>query len=251
MKAVVLFSGGLDSTTLLYHSVQEYAYGEPSEVIALSFDYGQRHAKELAVAAAIAADLEVVHHIVKLGAGKTNAQGEVAFGPLANLLPGSSLTDPTVPVPNGHYGAENMKATVVPNRNAIMLSIAYGVGVAYGAEVVVFGAHAGDHAIYPDCRPVFVSRLERALMTGNRWDKDTPVPELFGPFLDMSKADIAEQAVELDVPIEKTWSCYQGGELHCGRCGTCVERLEALDSIPGFIDPTAYEDRDYWKTVVR
>jgi len=128
----------------------------------------------------------------------------------------------------------------VPNRNAIMISIAYGVAVAQEADLVAFAAHAGDHAIYPDCRPHFVNNLGYALFLGNEWAKPRP-PELAAPFINMSKAQIADLANELKVPLGLTWSCYKGGGMHCGRCGTCVERKEAFREA-GVIDPTRYED---------
>lgn len=246
--AVVLLSGGLDSATLLWHLLD----ANGGDVVAVSFDYGQRHAKELEVARNLAARAQVPHHIIAL---------TVAGHGLASILPGSALTDATVAVPHGHYAADNMKATVVPNRNAIMLSLAYGIAVAHKLDLVALSVHAGDHAIYPDCRPEFVGALDHALAVGNQWTPDDPVPHLAAPFLMASKADIALRAMDLRVPIADTWSCYQGGEVHCGRCGTCVERAEAiaaasmrrtirdgLDKVEP--DPTVYADADYWKAVV-
>lgn len=241
MRAVVLLSGGLDSTTLAYL----YA-ANGFDLHCLSFDYGQRHKKELHVAGSIAEALHAKHHVIKLGSAETP---DLPTRPLGWILGSSSLTDLTVKVPDGHYAAESMKATVVPNRNAIMLSIAYGVAIAEGADVVGFAAHAGDHAIYPDCRPEFVHALNRALSIGNSWDPGTPVPVIEGLFLPDSKADIAYQAIRLNVPIERTWSCYKGGEVHCGTCGTCYERREAI-AIAGaqmfgnsvYLDPTEYLD---------
>lgn len=227
-KAVVLFSGGLDSTTLLYRMRKDH------EVIALSFDYGQRHDKELAAAAGIAKLASIEHHIIALGVYNLDD-----IAPLASLLPGSALTDSSVPVPDGHYADETMKQTIVPNRNAIMLSIAYGVAVARGAELVAFAAHAGDHAIYPDCRPAFVGLLNAALREGNAWAN--PIPWIKGPFLNWDKKEIAREAAQLQIPISYTWSCYKGGDIHCGTCGTCVERKEAFQ-LAGINDPTPYEN---------
>jgi 7-cyano-7-deazaguanine synthase len=245
-RSVVLFSGGLDSTTLLY---RELAGG--NNVTALSFDYGQRHRKELAVAAQIVATLQdhgapLEYHVLKL-----TADGLA----LSSVLNGSALTDTTVDVPEGHYAAESMKATVVPNRNAIMLSLAYGVAVAQGALWVMAAMHAGDHAIYPDCRPEFVAAMDTAFELGNRWSADDITPMLQAPFINMSKAQIAMAAYDLRVPIAATWSCYRGGQVHCGRCGTCVERREAIEEARNVLDiaapdPTKYEDRDYYKSVV-
>ncbi len=247
--AVVLLSGGLDSTTLLYDVLTK---GGP--VTALSFDYGQRHHKELDVAQAIVADLAsdnpITHHVISIG----HWNEQRANGPLADLLSGSALTDKSVDVPEGHYAAETMKATVVPNRNAIMLSLAYGVAVAQNADAVYMAVHAGDHAIYPDCRPEFIDELESALHLGNRWSRLEYAPDIEAPFIYLTKRDIAQRAFELDVPVGKTWSCYKGGEIHCGRCGTCVERREAIEGAIELLgldepDPTTYEDRNYWKTV--
>lgn len=237
--AVVLLSGGLDSTTLAY-----WALNAGASIRALSFDYGQRHKKELEVASAIAQELGIRHDVVRLGVERDHYFTS-NMAPLARLLGGSSLTDPAVPVPDGHYAEESMKATVVPNRNAIMLSIAYGVALADKAERVLFAAHAGDHTIYPDCRPEFVAALDAALATGAAWEeKDRlTVPRIHGPFLDMSKTEIARTAGYLNVPIERTWSCYKGGTIHCGTCGTCYERREAIREA-GIGDPTEYLDSE-------
>lgn len=238
-KAVTLLSGGMDSATLLYDLLDD-----DYEVHALSFDYGQRHRKELGVALALveATSPSVKHDIIKLG---VLGDGGAGTFPLADVLSGSSLTDPSVPVPDGHYAEESMKATVVPNRNAIMLSIAYGVALAEEVDVVTFAAHEGDHTIYPDCRPEFVDALNEALQRGARWDSTDRVPELMAPFLDrgFDKTAIAKLGAELGVPFHLTWSCYKGGKIHCGTCGTCVERKEAFQ-LAGVTDPTAYEVYD-------
>jgi 7-cyano-7-deazaguanine synthase len=240
VKAITLLSGGMDSTALLYH-VRDKGY----EVHTLSFDYGQRHSRELDAAKALAEELGVEHDIVSLGVhGKdfSSEFGSDTLWPLSKLLKGSSLTDESVSVPEGHYAEESMKQTVVPNRNAIMLSIAYGVAVAEGASLVCFAAHAGDHAIYPDCRPVFVGALSDALMLGNEWAE--PLPEVKGPFLNYTKAQIVAIGESLDVPWEKTWTCYVGKDKHCGKCGTCVERKEAF-RLARVVDPTEYVDAEY------
>lgn len=219
--AVLIVSGGMDSVTLAhkYHA-------EGFELVLMSFDYGQRHKKELVLAKACADRLGGVHHVVDLSN-------------ITNLLPGSSLTDAAVEVPEGHYAAESMKATVVPNRNAIMLSIAWAHAVAIGADVVAFGAHGGDHFIYPDCRPDFFLSLGEAFMQGNA-GFGNPRLNLEAPFIQIDKAQIAALGSELGVPYELTWSCYKGGEVHCGKCGTCVERKEAFQ-VAGVPDPTVYE----------
>lgn len=235
-KAVALLSGGMDSTVLAYHLADK-----GRDLHLLSFDYGQRHRKELTVASAIAALISAQHDTVVLGTTR-GVPGDHKLQMLSTILKGSSLTDETVEVPDGHYAEESMKATVVPNRNAIMLSIAYGVAVAEGAKLVAFAAHAGDHAIYPDCREEFVGYLSDALQLGNEWAD--PVPEIKAPFITLTKAQIVKRGVDLDVPFHLTWSCYKGGKIHCGRCGTCVERKEAFQ-LAEIEDPTAYEDYDF------
>lgn len=219
--AVVIISGGLDSTTLVYHL---RALG--TDVRLLSFDYGQRHGRELDFARETALDLRLCHQVVDLR-------------PVGALLGGSALTDPGVAVPDGHYTDESMQATVVPNRNALMLDIAVAVAVADGADAVAFGAHGGDHVIYPDCRPEFVE----AFTVSARLANDGYLPAGFrvlAPFLHLAKADIVQLGAGYGVPFERTWSCYRGAARHCGRCGTCSERREAfqLAQVP---DPTVYE----------
>lgn len=215
-SAVQLLSGGMDSATLAYWLVREGYV-----VRFISVDYGQRHSKELKAARRIAEALDVPHHIIDLTS-------------LAPLLGGSALTDRTVEVPVGHYSDDTMAKTVVPNRNAMMLSIAWAVAVAHGDSHVAYAAHAGDVAQYPDCRPEFASDLEWALRTGT----ETEI-ELLAPFLNIRKSDIVSIGHSLNVPFELTWSCYQGGETHCGLCGTCVERREAF-AHAHVDDPTAY-----------
>lgn len=235
-RAVALLSGGLDSATLAYFLAKEF-----QEVHLLSFDYGQRHKKELVAAQRIAHTLHARYSQIMLSV--LDPKDNNWRRPLSVVLGRSSLTDPNVAVPDGHYAEESMKATVVPNRNAIMLSIAYGVAVAEGAEAVAFAAHAGDHAIYPDCRPEFVQALNKALVIGNAWADPTPM--LLAPFIYQSKAEIATMAHRLRVPIANTWSCYKGGDIHCGVCGTCYERREALakaEQETGLPDPTEYLD---------
>lgn len=225
-KTLVVCSGGLDSVTLAYQVAKERALTR-----LLSFDYGQRHRKELDFAAAAAADLGAPHDVIDISG-------------MARFLSGSALTD-DVDVPDGHYSEENMRVTVVPNRNAIMLAIAFGVAAGARADAVGAAMHAGDHFIYPDCRPEFTKAfqtMQNCALEG-MWDV-----ELYTPFIDRSKADIARVAGELGVLVEKTWSCYKGGARHCGRCGTCVERLEALH-LAGMDDPTEYDDPDYWRSV--
>ena len=228
MKAMIVCSGGLDSVTLAYKVAAE------AEITSLvSFNYGQRHDKELDYAARCAKNLNVPHHIIDIS--NVGAQ-----------LTGSALTD-DVDVPDGHYAEDSMKITVVPNRNAIMLTIAYGMAASQGADTVAIAVHGGDHFIYPDCRPDFIeqfAKMQKMAMDGYA-DVD-----LYSPFLHGSKADIVTAGTAVNVPYEDTWSCYKGGDKHCGRCGTCVERQEAF-SDAGVTDPTDYADPDYWKVVVK
>ncbi|MEU7316511.1 7-cyano-7-deazaguanine synthase QueC [Streptomyces sp. NPDC007083] len=218
--AVLIFSGGLDSAVTAYKLRHEGV-----TVSLLSFNYGQRHVKELAHAANLADQLGASHDIVDLTS-------------LTRILGGSALTDPASEVPHGHYRAETMRSTVVPNRNAIMLEIAAGAAVAAGADAVAFGAHSGDHAIYPDCRPEFFTLIEASMKAGNDGHM-VPDFQLVAPFLQLTKADIVREGARLGVPFELTWSCYEGGEVHCGACGTCVERREAFAEA-GVADPTVY-----------
>jgi 7-cyano-7-deazaguanine synthase len=218
---VVIASGGLDSTVLAY-----WLAASGAELTLLSFDYGQRHRVELDHAADIASLLNCPHEIVDLAE-------------LGQLLTGSALTDSAVSVPDGYYTDESMSATIVPNRNAIMLDIAVAVAIARKADAVAFGAHAGDHAIYPDCRPEFVEQFARAARVANEGLLSADF-EIVAPFLAESKADIVRIGAELHVPFERTWSCYRGGEVHCGTCGTCTERREAF-AHNNIIDPTIYQ----------
>lgn len=224
---VVICSGGLDSVTLAHRLAAERRLGR-----LVSFDYGQRHRKELDFARACAERLGVAHDVIDIAA-------------TARLLSGSALTD-DVAVPDGHYAEESMRVTVVPNRNAIMLSIAFGIAAAQKASAVAAAFHGGDHFIYPDCRPGFVDafRAMEAQALDGMWTVG-----LEAPYVRLSKADIVRDGVALGVPYAETWSCYKGGARHCGRCGTCVERREAFH-LAGAPDPTDYEDPEFWRDAV-
>jgi 7-cyano-7-deazaguanine synthase len=187
----------------------------------LAVDYGQRHIRELEAASGIAAHYGIPHHALDLS----------SWGA---LLKGSALTDTSRAVPDGHYADPAMAATVVPNRNATLLMAAAGVAESLGASKVLIGVHAGDHTVYPDCRPEFIAAAVHAahLGTGGKVTIDAP-------FLHHTKARIAALGASLGAPMHLSWSCYRGGARHCGSCGTCVERIEAFrDS--GVTDPTTY-----------
>jgi 7-cyano-7-deazaguanine synthase len=216
MKVVVLCSGGMDSVAALYWAVRHHTV-----VGAASFDYGSKHNhRELPFAAEHAAKLAVPHTVIALD--------------FINRLFSSDLLKTGGAIPDGHYEAANMKQTVVPFRNGIMLSVAGGFAESVGADGVVIAAHGGDHAIYPDCREDFMRAMGQALALGTYAGV-----QLLRPFIAMTKAQIATAGAELGVDFSCTWSCYKGGEIHCGTCGTCVERREAFLHA-GLVDPTIY-----------
>ncbi|NVO58298.1 7-cyano-7-deazaguanine synthase QueC [Rhodobacteraceae bacterium B1Z28] len=223
MKTIVICSGGLDSVSLAHMVARDHQLTG-----LISFDYGQRHRKELDYAALCAQRLGVPHDIIDLR-------------PVGAVLTGSALTD-DVNVPDGHYAEDSMRVTVVPNRNAIMLTVAFGAAAARGADAVATAVHGGDHFIYPDCRPAFTEAF--AAMQKQALDGYADV-SLFTPFVHRNKADIVTEGARCDTPFAQTWSCYKGGADHCGRCGTCVERREAFH-LAGIKDPTCYEDPDFW-----
>lgn len=226
--AVALLSGGMDSTTLVYY-LKKQGY----DVVCLSVHYGQKHKKELEYAMATTRRLGIEHKLIDFAGFAT------LLGPSAGSLTG------TTAVPEGHYAAENMAQTVVPNRNAILLAAAYALATVREAKLVATAVHSGDHAIYPDCRPEFVEAFEAMeILALDPEIYHAPVPQLYAPFLLESKAAIAALGNELEVPWSDTWSCYKGGELHCGRCGTCVERIYSFNH-SGVSDPTQYADRDF------
>jgi 7-cyano-7-deazaguanine synthase len=218
MKIVVSHSGGLDSSVLLYH-----LKANGHQVLPISVHYGQRHEKEIEAAYMVCTHAGVRHRVADLSH-------------LRMFMGGSSQTDWSVPVPHGHYTDESMKATVVPNRNMLLLAVAGCYAVSQGADAVAYAAHAGDHAIYPDCRPEFADAMAKAFGLC-----DFKPLELSRPFVGKSKADIVKIGASLGVPFGLTWSCYEGGDFHCGKCGTCVERREAFQ-LAGVEDPTRYKE---------
>lgn len=219
MKIVVVYSGGLDSSVLLY-----YLKAEGHDLKAISFDYGQKHSREIGSAAAICSrcDVNVEHRIIDLSCLK----------PILK----SALTEDSIEIHDGHYEEETMKATVVPNRNMIFLSLATAWAISLDFEAVAYAAHRGDHAIYPDCRKEFADNLAYAIHFCD-WKEI----QLLRPFVLRDKAWIASRGKALGVPLESTWSCYKGSSVHCGKCGTCVERREAFE-LAGVEDPTEYQE---------
>lgn len=212
-SVLVVLSGGMDSTTLAY-----FTHAIASKVEAVSFNYGQRHVKELQGAARTCEYLGIKHHVVDVSSLKEH---------LASSLTGVGE------VPHGLYDDESMKLTVVPNRNMIMLAIAGGLALSRELQFLTTAVHAGDHAIYPDCRPEFIDAARRAIYLG------TGEVGLAAPFVNLSKTDIVAIGEQLGVRWDDTWSCYEGGEQHCGRCGTCTERIEA------FYNAQATDTADY------
>jgi 7-cyano-7-deazaguanine synthase len=234
MRGIAIVSGGLDSVTMLYDLISR----DGDDVKVLSFDYGQRHAKELDQANGICADLGVEHFIIDM-----QSYGWVISGG------SSSLLNANIDVPEGSYDDESMKATVVPNRNMAMLSMAAGYAITMEAQYIATAVHAGDHAIYPDCRPEFINSLTKTIKLANAGFIHADF-QVRTPYINITKTDIAFIAKELGVPVERTWSCYKGGMFHCGRCGTCVERLEALHGA-NIDDSTVYLDNDFWREAIK
>ena len=213
MKALLIYSGGLDSTTLLY----EY---KESIALAVTFDYGSKHnAREIACAVENCKRLGVKHLVIPLGFIGQYFKSDL-------LLSGGDI-------PEGSYADENMKSTVVPFRNGIKLAVAAGLAESYELDAIMLANHSGDHAIYPDCRPEFIDAFAAAVKAGTYNGV-----QVVSPYCNISKRDIALRGKAIGVDYSLTYSCYKGGEKHCGKCGTCVERKEAL---AGF-DSTVYEE---------
>ena len=214
-KIIVVYSGGLDSFTLLNEAILS-----GKDVSALSFDYGQKHKKEL-------------HFVEKFCAQESIDSKIVDVSSIKELFQGSSLTD-EIDIPKGHYEDDSMKSTVVPNRNMILISLALGYAVTKEAEEVWFGAHAGDHAIYPDCRPEFVEKMDAVARIANY----SPIA-VKAPYIAMSKTEILAIGLNMQLDYGLTWTCYEGKELACGSCGACHERLESF-AANNVIDPIKY-----------
>jgi 7-cyano-7-deazaguanine synthase len=220
MKTLAIVSGGMDSVTMLHD-----LYKQGHELSVVSFNYGQRHIKELEVAKRNADKLGLQHKIIRMDF-------------LAQLLDNSALTGDTE-VPEGHYAAENMKLTVVPNRNMIMASIAIGLAVNNGQDAIAMGVHSGDHAIYPDCRPEFISALRTTSLIANY----EPI-DVLAPYLKMDKSSIIARGLEIDtMDYSETWTCYKGLQKACGVCGSCQERLEGFAN-NNIADPLDYVTRE-------
>ena len=214
--SLIIVSGGMDSITLLYDRKESIA-------LALTFDYGSNHAqKEIPFARLHCERLGIEHIVIPLG--------------FIHEYFKSSLLEGGDAIPEGHYADDNMKSTVVPFRNGIMLSIACGIAESRGLKKVMMANHFGDHAIYPDCRADFVSSMSEAMERGTYEHI-----RIEAPYTGISKTDIARRGLVLGIDYAETWSCYKGGDKHCGRCGTCIERKEALRDA-GIDDPTEYEN---------
>ena len=214
--SVLIYSGGVDSTTMLYEFRDRIA-------VALSFHYGSNHNdKELAFARLHCERLGIKHIVISLD----------FIGKMFH----SSLLEGADKIPEGNYDDENMRSTVVPFRNGIMLSVAAGLAESEGLRYVMMANHAGDHAIYPDCRPGFVKAMSEAIQNGTYEGI-----EIDAPYTGLKKADIARRGKNLGINYEETWSCYKGGEHHCGKCGTCQERIEAFREA-GIDDKTIYDN---------
>ena len=213
---ILILSGGMDSVTLLYDYQERIA-------LAISFDYGSNHnAREIPFARMHCERLGIPHHVIPLDFMTTYFR--------------SSLLSGADDIPEGHYADENMKSTVVPFRNGIMLAIATGMAETNDLSYVMMANHGGDHTIYPDCRPEFVEAFDAAAHAGTYNGV-----HLLSPYCHMTKGQIAARGRELGIDYAETWSCYKGGDKHCGRCGTCIERKEALAEA-GIPDPTDYRD---------
>ena len=214
-NSAIIVSGGMDSITLLYDHKYEIALG-------ISFDYGSNHnAREIPFAKMHCERLGIKHITINLD--------------FMHQYFKSSLLDGAEAIPEGHYADDNMKSTVVPFRNGIMLAIAIGIAESNNLDQVFIANHGGDHTIYPDCRPEFINAIDAAATAGTYNNV-----KVIAPYTKITKSDIARIGKRLGIDYAETWSCYKGGEVHCGKCGTCVERKEALAEA-GIEDKTIYE----------
>lgn len=214
-NSAIIVSGGMDSITLLYDHKDEIALG-------ISFDYGSNHnAREIPFAKMHCERLGIKHITINLD--------------FMHQYFKSSLLDGAEAIPEGHYADDNMKSTVVPFRNGIMLAIAIGIAESNNLDQVFIANHGGDHTIYPDCRPEFINAIDAAATAGTYNNV-----KVIAPYTKITKSDIARFGKRLGIDYAETWSCYKGGEVHCGTCGTCVERKEALAEA-GIEDKTIYE----------
>ena len=215
-NSVIIVSGGMDSITLLYDHKDEIALG-------ISFDYGSNHnAREIPYAKMHCERLGIRHITINLD--------------FMHQYFKSSLLEGADAIPEGHYADDNMKSTVVPFRNGIMLSVAIGIAESNGLKNVLIANHGGDHTIYPDCRPEFINAIDGAATAGTYNNV-----RVVAPYTNITKGEIASIGKRLGIDYTETWSCYKGGEKHCGKCGTCVERKEAL-AAAGIDDHTVYEE---------
>lgn len=213
--SIIIVSGGMDSITMLYEYKNEIA-------LAVTFDYGSNHAaKEIPFAKYHCEQLGIAHLIIPLSFMRDYFT--------SSLLEGSEA------IPEGHYEMENMKSTVVPFRNGIMLAIACGLAESRNLHKVMIANHGGDHAIYPDCRGTFINAMSEAMAYGTYEHI-----KVYAPYTGLNKSDIARRGAELGIDYSQTWSCYKGGEKHCGKCGTCIERQEAFRDA-GIEDLTEYD----------
>lgn len=214
--SLIILSGGMDSVTMLYEFKDSIA-------LAVTFDYGANHAsREIAMAKLHCSRLSIEHIIIPMHFIHDHFK--------SSLLQGSAA------IPDGHYAADNMKSTVVPFRNGIMLSVACGIAESRGLHTVMIANHSGDHAIYPDCRGKFIDAMSRAMREGT-YDGVS----ILAPYTSLTKGQIAAHGKILGINYAETWSCYKGGEKHCGVCGTCTERKEAMQEAQ-IEDPTEYEN---------
>jgi 7-cyano-7-deazaguanine synthase len=216
MKIVHLWSGGVDSSTMIYYLITKY---QPEEMYLLSFNYGQKHTKEVEYSMRHFQELKK-----RFPTSPVFIYRQVDITSIQDLITKGSLMDKKEKIPYSLPADESQKSTIVPNRNMILLSIATGYAIKVGAQKVTYAAHLNDYPVFPDCRKEFVKALDTAIYLGNLWDK----VELEAPFTDLTKDQIVAIGLKLGVPYELTWSCYEGWERPCLSCGACLDRLEAF-----------------------